>query len=145
MTSGQAQRFPADRPLAEPPACNSGGTAPRAEGEPPGDSLSTRWRRWPPARAQAGLLPPPLGPFPSPPVQLCIRLEEAQAWQCGRGRLHLLSVCVPRSLSPRPSPYTPWTADFAHRDRTSPDLTRPTLQPAAPAPDCPADRPSTPQ
>lgn len=60
-------------------------------------------------------------------------------------RLHLLPLCVPRSSSPRPSPYTPWTADFAHRDRTSPDLSRPTLQPAAPAPDCPADRPSTPQ
>ncbi|XP_038005010.1 atherin-like [Motacilla alba alba] len=73
--------LPADRPLAEPPACNSGGTAPRAEEKPPGDSLSTRWRRWPPARAQAGLLPPPLGPFPSPPVQPCVRLEEAQAWQ----------------------------------------------------------------
>ncbi|XP_071296239.1 uncharacterized protein [Agelaius tricolor] len=56
-----------------------------------------------------------------------------------------VSLCVPRSSSPRPSPYTPWTADFAHRDRTSSDLSRPTLQPAAPARDCPADRPSTPQ
>ncbi|XP_041317781.1 transcriptional regulatory protein AlgP-like [Pyrgilauda ruficollis] len=81
MTSRQAKRTPADRPLAEAPACNGGGTAPPAEGEPPGDSLSTRWRRWPLARAQAGLLPPPLGPFPSPPVQPCVRLEEAQTWQ----------------------------------------------------------------
>lgn len=68
MTSWQARRSPARRPLAELPARNDGGTAPPAAVEPPGDSLSTRWRRWPPARAQAGLLPPPLGPFLSPPV-----------------------------------------------------------------------------
>lgn len=62
-------------------------------------------------------------------------------------RLHLLSLCVSRACHRRDhrSPYTPWPADFAHRDRTSSDLSRPSLQPAAPARDCPAERPSTPQ
>lgn len=56
-----------------------------------------------------------------------------------------VSLCLPLLSSPRPSPCTPGIAYFAHRDRTSYDLSRSTLQPATPAQDCPADRPSTPQ
>jgi len=73
MTSSKTQHSHTRHRLVEGNVCQAGGPTSRVRGEnTPGTRLSTRWRRWLPAKSQAGLLPPPLGPLPLPSgISLC--------------------------------------------------------------------------